>query len=50
MLVRPEDVVGQADDLLGPHDQARLLERLPLGAGEEALSHLEVAAGELPLA
>ena len=50
MLGRPEDVVGQPDHLLGPHGQARLLERLPLGAGEVALSNLEVAAGELPLA
>jgi hypothetical protein len=50
VLRRAEHVVGQGEQLLGPHHKPRLLERLPLGARKIALADLEVAAGELPLA
>lgn len=43
-------VVGHGRELLGAHGQARLFQRLALGAGKEALAHLEVSTWKLPLA
>lgn len=44
-----EDVVGDGDHLFGADREARLLDGLALGAGEEALAQLEMAARKLPL-
>lgn len=43
-----EDIIRDAEEFDALHLQARLLQRLALGAGEEGLAVLEMAARELP--
>ncbi|CRK20154.1 hypothetical protein BN1708_012753, partial [Verticillium longisporum] len=45
-----KDIVGHGSDLDAAHAQARLLEHLTLGTGEEGLAILKVAARQLPRA
>jgi hypothetical protein len=45
-----EDVARQGDELFGPDNEPSFLKRLSLRTRKIALSHLKMAAGELPLA
>lgn len=45
-----EDAIGNGGELRSPHREARFLESLALGAREDGLAILEMAAGKLPCA